>query len=235
MIRLNKFLSEAGICSRREADRLIEAGRVSVNGKRASVGERVEADWEILVDGKRARKKQQKTLLAFYKPRGIVCTFERRKGQVNIIDFLDYPIRLTYAGRLDKDSEGLIILTDDGELIHRMMRGANGHEKEYTVEIDKQVTEDFLEQMQKGIPILGKITRPCKAWKTGEKTFRIILTQGMNRQIRRMCEYLDCRVVKLKRIRIMNIELGDLKPGEYRLIEGKDRERLDALLNGTGK
>lgn len=226
--RLNKYLAACGICSRREADRLIEEGRVTVDGVRASMGVRVNGRERISVNGKPVAGKEEKVVLAYYKPAGVVCTERDRHAERKISDELKYPVRLTYAGRLDKDSEGLLIMTNDGELIDAMMRSANKHEKEYVVKVNKEITDSFLEGMAAGVYLkeLDIITRECKIIKKGKYTFHIILTQGVNRQIRRMVENFGYRVRELKRIRIMNINLTDLKPGEYRRIEGNELDRL---------
>ena len=231
MIRLNKYLSEAGVCSRREADRLIESGIVTVDGKTAAPGMKVEDGQEIRVGKKVVKSKTEKTVLAVYKPAGIVCTEDKREKK-NIIRFLNYPVRITYAGRLDKDSEGLLIMTNDGDLINGMMRARYAHEKEYKVRVNKEVTPEFIEKMSRGVHIRDKeknldaVTRPCTVKKTGKYTFSIILTQGLNRQIRRMCEALGYKVTKLVRIRIMNVELGSLKSGAVRKIEGQELKKL---------
>ena len=231
MIRLNKYLSEAGVCSRREADRLIESGIVTVDGKTAAPGMKVEDGQEIRVGKKVVKSKTEKTVLAVYKPAGIVCTEDKREKK-NIIRFLNYPVRITYAGRLDKDSEGLLIMTNDGDLINGMMRARYAHEKEYKVRVNKEVTSEFIEKMSRGVHIRDKeknldaVTRPCTVKKTGKYTFSIILTQGLNRQIRRMCEALGYKVDVLKRIRIMNVELGDLKPGQVRELTEQELKEL---------
>lgn len=231
MIRLNKYLSEAGFCSRREADRLIESGRVSVDGRRAVPGMKVEEGETVRVGEKIVRKKDEKIVLAVNKPAGIVCTEDMRVKN-NIIRFLKYPVRVTYAGRLDKDSEGLLIMTNDGELINRMMRARYVHEKEYKVTVGREVTKKFLDGMASGVHIrdrekgMDAVTRPCKVKKLGKYTFCITLTQGLNRQIRRMCEALGYKVVRLVRVRVMNIELGDLKPGTYRELDGQELKEL---------
>lgn len=231
MIRLNKYLSEAGVCSRREADRLIESGIVTVDGKTAAPGMKVEDGQEIRVGKKVVKSKTKKTVLAVYKPAGIVCTEDKREKK-NIIRFLNYPVRITYAGRLDKDSEGLLIMTNDGDLINGMMRARYAHEKEYKVRVNKEVTPEFIEKMSRGVHIRDKeknldaVTRPCTVKKTGKYTFSIILTQGLNRQIRRMCEALGYKVDVLKRIRIMNVELGDLKPGQVRELTEQELKEL---------
>ena len=231
-IRLNKYLAEAGVCSRREADRLIEQGKVVVNGDRAAVGLKVNGSDLIEVDGKNIKGASKPVVLAFYKPRGIVCTFEKREKD-NIIDYLNYPERVTYAGRLDKESEGLIIMTNQGELVNNMMRARNEHEKEYIVWVDKPVTAEFLKKMSGGIWLeeLGVQTRKCRVEKVSAYRFRIVLTQGLNRQIRRMCRSLDYHVRKLVRVRIMNIKLGELEKGQYREITGVELKKLYTLLN----
>ena len=228
-LRLNKFLSEAGVCSRREADRLIEAGRVTVDGKKAETGMKITPGQEVQVDQKLVKQEEEMIVLAVNKPRGIVCTEEKREPD-NIIRFLNYPTRITYAGRLDKDSEGLLLMTNNGDIINKMMRAGNYHEKEYLVTVDKPVTEEFLQHMARGVPILDTVTRPCQVKKEGKKTFRIVLTQGLNRQIRRMCEALGYKVVTLKRVRIMQIRLGDLKPGQYRPLTEQELASLDRML-----
>lgn len=228
-LRLNKFLSEAGVCSRREADRLIEAGRVTVDGKKAETGMKITPGQEVRVDQKLVKQEEEMIVLAVNKPRGIVCTEEKREPD-NIIRFLNYPTRITYAGRLDKDSEGLLLMTNNGDIINKMMRAGNYHEKEYLVTVDKPVTEEFLQHMARGVPILDTVTRPCQVKKEGKKTFRIVLTQGLNRQIRRMCEALGYKVVTLKRVRIMQIRLGDLKPGQYRPLTEQELASLDRML-----
>ena len=231
MIRLNKYLSEAGVCSRREADRLIESGIVTVDGKTAAPGMKVEDGQEVRVGKKVVKSKTEKTVLAVYKPAGIVCTEDKREKK-NIIRFLNYPVRITYAGRLDKDSEGLLIMTNDGNLINGMMRARYAHEKEYKVRVNKEVTPEFIEKMSRGVHIRDKeknldaVTRPCTVKKTGKYTFSIILTQGLNRQIRRMCEALGYKVDVLKRIRIMNVVLGDLKPGQVRELTEQELKEL---------
>ena len=207
-VRLNKYLSESGVCSRREADRLIESGRVTVDGMRAEMGMRVvPGKQEIRLGRKIVSRKDEMVVLAVNKPAGIVCTEERRERN-SIIRFLDYPIRITYAGRLDKESTGLLLMTNNGDLINQMMRARNHHEKEYKVTVNQEITEEFLKKMAAGVPILDTITRPCEVYSIGKYTFGIVLTQGLNRQIRRMCEALGYQVTRLKRIRIMNIQLG---------------------------
>lgn len=230
-MRLNKFLSEAGVCSRREADRLIEKGKVTVDGRKAVRGMQVDEGQTVRVGKRVIEGRNEKIVLAVNKPAGIVCTEDMRVKN-NIIRFFKYPVRVTYAGRLDKDSEGLLIMTNDGDLINGMMRARYRHEKEYRVWLDKPVTEEFIGQMCAGVRIrdeekgLNAVTRPCRARRTGTNTFSIILTQGLNRQIRRMCEVLGYRVVRLVRVRIMNIELGGLKPGAVRKLSEQELKEL---------
>lgn len=228
-MRLNKYLSDVGVCSRREADRLIEAGRVKIDGKLAQMGQKVLPSQLVEIDGKSIKKEEEKVLLAFNKPKGIVCTTSK-KDKDNIIDFINYGKRIYPIGRLDKDSEGLILLTNQGELVDKILRGSNYHEKEYVVTVNKKITPEFLRAMGSGVPILDTITRPCEIEQIDTRTFRIILTQGLNRQIRRMCEYFDYRVIDLKRVRVMNIRLGRLKSGTYRRIAGTELEELLKLL-----
>lgn len=225
MIRINKFLSEAGVCSRRGADRLVEEGRVLIDGEIAVLGAQVLPGQKVIVDGKMIRREDDKILLAFHKPKGVVCTAEKREKN-NIIDYINYPKRIYPVGRLDKDSEGLILLTNDGELGNEILKARNCHEKEYEVTVNRPVTEDFLRGMAGGVPILGTMTRKCRVEKLERKKFRIVLTQGLNRQIRRMCEYFGYRVVKLVRVRIMNIELGNLPAGTYRELTNQEWEEL---------
>lgn len=228
-VRINKYLSEAGICSRREADRMIEAGQVTVDGVTAKAGDRVLPGQKVVVAGAEAKKEEEDILLACYKPKGIECTSDRSNPD-NIIDFLKYPKRIYTVGRLDKNSSGLILLTNNGDLAYRIAKAGDRHEKEYVVAVDKPLTEEFLVGMAKGVPILGKITAPAKIRRTGEKTFSIVLIQGMNRQIRRMCEYFGFRVTYLKRIRVMNISLGALEKGKYREVSPEERRELYRLL-----
>jgi 23S rRNA pseudouridine2604 synthase len=233
-VRINKFLSEAGVCSRREADRKIEAGQVTIDGKTAAPGDRVLAGQEVLVDGVRVQKEEKMVLLALYKPVGIVCTAEKREKN-NVIDFLHYPMRVYPVGRLDKDSEGLLLLTNNGDIVNKMMRAGNYHEKEYIVTVNKPVSEPFLRGMAGGVPLveLGTTTRKCRVEKIASRKFRIVLTQGLNRQIRRMCEYFGYRVEQLVRVRIMNIELGDLAPGEYREVTAAEYDKLQRLIRNS--
>lgn len=224
-VRLNKYLSDAGICSRREADRLIESGKVTVDGKGAVTGMKVNLGQTVKVGKKIVKETDEFILLAVYKPRGIVCTEEKREKK-NIIRFLNYPKRITYIGRLDKDSEGLLLMTNNGDIVNKMMRAGNYHEKEYKVTVDKPVTEAFLKGMEEGVAILDTVTRQCEVEKMGTYTFRIILTQGLNRQIRRMCECFGYEVRTLKRIRVMNIKLENLQPGQYREATKAEIEEL---------
>lgn len=229
--RLNKYLAQCGVCSRRDADKLIEQGAVTVNGQTALPGRKVTEEDTVQVNGKTVRPGVRKVALAFYKPVGVVCTERDEHAEVKITDVLHYPDRLTYAGRLDKDSEGLLIMTNDGDLIESMMRGTNRHEKEYIVRVNKPLTDAELDKMRKGIYLkeLRLMTRPCEITRLESDTMRMILTQGMNRQIRRMCGAIGYQVRSLKRTRVMNIELGMLKPGEYRELTEEERIRLYAL------
>lgn len=231
MTRLNKYLADCGVCSRREADRLIEEGRVQVNGTVAGMGCQVSESDKVIVNGKTLTGKATTVVLAFYKPVGVTCTEKDKHAEKIINDYIKYPVRVTYAGRLDKESEGLLLLTNDGKLIDAMMRGANGHEKEYVVKVNKEITEEFLKKMRAGVYLkdLAVQTRPCKVERIGKLTFRIILTQGLNRQIRRMCQTLGYEVKQLKRERVMNIRLGKLTPGSYRKVTGEELERLYQL------
>ena len=228
-VRLNKYLSEAGVCSRREADRLIESGKVTVDGVRAQTGMRVTPGQTVKVGRKVVSKQDEMIVLAVNKPRGIVCTEERRERN-SIVRFLNYPVRVTYVGRLDKDSRGLLLMTNNGDIINKMMRAANYHEKEYKVTVDQELTPEFIRQMSSGVPILDTVTRPCRVEKIGKYTFSIILTQGLNRQIRRMCEALGYQVKDLVRVRVMNIRLGSLREGEYRKVTDEELEELYGLL-----
>lgn len=231
-VRLNKYLSEAGVCSRREADRLIEKGQVTVDGQTAVTGMRVVPGQEVKVGKKVVSRQDVMVVLAVNKPRGIVCTEDRRERD-SIVRFLNYPVRVTYAGRLDKDSRGLLLMTNNGDIINRMMRAANQHEKEYRVTVDREITEEFLRKMAEGVQILDTVTRPCRVEKLGKYTFSIILTQGLNRQIRRMCEALGYGVKDLLRIRVMNIRLGSLKEGQYRKVTDKELEELYEMIRDS--
>ena len=231
--RLNKYLADCGICSRREADRMIEAGRVIVNGVPAQMGMRISEMDDITVDGRPLDKKDRKVVLAYYKPVGVTCTEKDKYAEKTIRDAIDYPIRVTYAGRLDKDSEGLLLLTNDGDLINGLMRAANYHEKEYLVRGNKPITDTFLQKMAEGVFLkeLNVQTRPCQVEKEGKFVFRIVLTQGLNRQIRRMCRALGFDAQGIKRVRVANITIGKLKPGNYRLLTAEELDELYGQLN----
>lgn len=233
-MRINKFLSSAGVCSRREADRLVEAGRVRIEDNCADAGSRVQTGQRVFLDGKEIVSGAGPVFLAFNKPAGIVCTTTDTQGKNNIIDFIGYSQRIFPVGRLDKDSRGLIFLTNQGELSDKILRSSNGHEKEYMVTVDKAVTQDFIRAMAGGIYLeaLERTTNPCSVEQTGFKTFRIILKQGLNRQIRRMCEALSYEVKDLVRVRIMNIRLGALPEGEYRELTAGEYEELVKELKG---
>ena len=223
-IRINKYIASCGVCSRRDADLLVEQGLVSINGKRATSGCRVMPEDQVTVRGKEVNNTNKKVVLAYYKPVGVTCTEKDSHAQRIITDDIKYPARVTYAGRLDRDSEGLLLLTNDGDLIDAMMRGANGHEKEYLVKSTKEWTKEAIEELQSGVYLeeLKMTTRPCRVEQIGPKTLKIILTQGVNRQIRRMCKTVGYDVFSLKRTRVINIELANLHPGEYReLSEGE--------------
>ena len=214
-IRLNKYISDAGHCSRREADRWIEEGRVYIDGRKGTLGDRVLPGMKVTIQGERVKAQSKNVYIALNKPVGIVCTTDKREP-MNVVDFVDHDRRIYPIGRLDKDSEGLLLMTSDGDIVNRILRAAGRHEKEYQVTVDKPITAEFLTKMASGVKILGTTTLPCQIKKTGEKAFTIILTQGLNRQIRRMCETLGYRVRTLKRVRIMNIHLGNLKLGQWR-------------------
>ncbi|MBO6149633.1 MAG: pseudouridine synthase [Clostridium sp.] len=230
-VRLNKYLGASGVCSRRDADKLIEDGKVTVDGVRATLGTRVLPGQVVICDGREVSGKDKPVLLAVNKPRGIVCTTSDRDRAQNIVDFLNYPIRIYPVGRLDKDSDGLILMTNEGALVNRILRARYMHEKEYVATVDKPVTEEFIRQMRAGVDIGDAVTRPCKVIRMGDRSFRIVLTQGLNRQIRRMCETLGYHVRTLKRIRIMNIRLGNLERGKYREIAGEEYDELMRLLD----
>ncbi|MCZ4694473.1 pseudouridine synthase [Ancylomarina euxinus] len=232
--RLNKAISETGYCSRRAADRLIEEGKVQVNGQPVEMGQKVTADDQITVDGKIITKEVGHIYLIFNKPVGITCTTDTDiKG--NIIDFIGYPERIFPIGRIDKPSEGLIFLTNDGDIVNKILRAKNNHEKEYVVKVDKRITPDFIRLMADGIPILDTVTEKCKVTQIDAYTFNIVLTQGLNRQIRRMCDYLGYEVRELQRVRIMNIKLGSLKRGKYRSFTGSELRELKALIEDSSK
>lgn len=229
--RLNKYIADAGICSRREADRMIDKGLVIVNGQNASMGLRVDDSDEIVVNGKPVKGRNEKVVLAYHKPIGITCTEKDKFATKKIFDDVKFPMRITYAGRLDKESRGLMILTNDGNLIQAMMRAGNRHEKEYIVKVKEEITDEFLDSMRRGVYLqeLDQTTRPCEVEKIGKLTFRIVLTQGLNRQIRLMCKAHEYHVTSLCRIRIMNISLGELKPSEWRHLTPEERSELYKL------
>jgi 23S rRNA pseudouridine2604 synthase len=234
-IRINKFLSEIGFCSRREADKLIENGRITINGVPAELGSKFSSQDEIRVDGKILTRSSEKFIyIAFNKPVGIVCTTDAENEKDNIIDYINHPKRIFPIGRLDKDSEGLILLTSDGDIVNKILRSKNNHEKEYIVKVNRIITTDFIKKMSNGLPILDTITNNCFVEKLDEFTFKIILTQGLNRQIRRMCEHLDYKVVKLKRTRIMNIHL-DLAIGKWRYLSEKELHEINSLVESSSK
>lgn len=235
--RLNKYLSEQGVCSRREADRLIEAGAVTVDGRRAHMGEKVTGSEVICCEGKPVagageREKAKPVLLAVNKPRGVVCTTSKKDRAPNVVEMVGYPTRIYPVGRLDKDSEGLLLMTNQGDLANRIIHAGNLHEKEYLVTVDRPLTGSFIRQLREGVELkeLGETTRPCRVEPDGKREFRIVLTQGLNRQIRRMCEALGYHVVSLKRVRIMNIRLGKLKTGAFRKVTQEEWDELKARL-----
>ncbi len=231
-IRINKYLSDAGLCSRREADKYIVEGRVKIDGVKAEIGSRVKPQSKVTFFGKPVYNKEKKVLIAFNKPVGIVSTTSSKEPD-NIVDFINYPTRIFPIGRLDKDSEGLILLTNDGDIVNSILRERYGHDKEYIVTVNKEITKEFVKNMSEGVPILDTVTKPCELIYIDKYTFRIILTQGLNRQIRRMCEHLGYKVTRLVRVRIMNINLGRLKSGTWRNITTKEMEELNRLLEGN--
>ena len=231
LIRLNKYLSEIGYCSRRAGDKLIESGRVLINNEPASLGQKINVNDEIKIDDKVIGvKKKKKIYLALNKPIGIVCTTDTRVEKNNIIDFIGYPERIFPIGRLDKPSSGLILLTNDGDIVNKILRTEHNHEKEYIVKVDKPLSQTIIDRMSKGVPILDTITKECKIRKSGSNEFKIILTQGLNRQIRRMCEYFNYKVISLERTRIMNIKL-DLPVGKYRELTKEEINVLNKLID----
>ena len=232
--RLNKYIADSGVCSRREADRIIEEGRVTLDGRPGVAGDRVLPGSTVTLDGKLVGGHSRLVTIALNKPRGIVCTADPREP-MNVVDYVGYPARIFPVGRLDKDSEGLLLLTSDGEIVNKLLRAAGGHEKEYEVEVDKPVTREFLERMAAGVPILNTVTLPCRIRRTGERSFTLILVQGLNRQIRRMCKSLGYNVVRLRRVRINCIRLGSLKPGQWRELTQPEVDALWASIgNSTG-
>lgn len=235
LVRINKYLSEIGFCSRRAADKLIEQNRVRINGQIPEKGTKISPSDEVHVDNKLVSRKDEKHVyLAFNKPTGIVCTTDTRVEKNNIIDYINYPKRIFPIGRLDKPSEGLIFLTSDGDIVNKILRARNNHEKEYVVTVDRPVTADFIAKMANGVPILETITKKCKVKQTNKFEFRIVLTQGLNRQIRRMCEYFNYKVTKLKRIRIMNVHL-DIPVGQWRPLTKKELREIDRLTTNSKK
>lgn len=236
--RLNKFISESGVCSRREADAFIEQGRVSVNGKAPELGQKVSEQDKVTLNGKlikpSADDKTDRVYIAYYKPIGITCTTERKvKG--NIVEAIKHPQRIFPIGRLDKPSEGLILLTSDGDIVNKILRAENAHDKEYLVTVDKPLNSKFVKRMEQGVPILGTVTKPCQVKLKGKKAFNIVLTQGLNRQIRRMCEYLGYEVIKLKRVRIMHLNLAGLKPGQWRELSEQELKQLNQAVAHSSK
>jgi 23S rRNA pseudouridine2604 synthase len=234
LTRLNKFISDTGYCSRREADKLIDQQRITINGKVPEMGTKVAEGDEVLVDGKPLKEKQDRIYIAFNKPVGITCTTERHV-EGNIVDYINHEQRIFPIGRLDKPSDGLIFLTSDGDIVNKILRAGNAHEKEYVVRVDKPITAEFLTKMAAGVPILDTITLPCKIEQESRFVFRITLTQGLNRQIRRMCEYLDYEVFKLKRVRIMNIDLGKLASGEWRYLSADEMDQINNMIGSSSK
>ena len=233
--RINKYLSEVGYCSRREADRLIAAGRILVNGEKAEMGLKICPEDQIIVNGEALSNPKNKLVyLAFNKPKGIVCTTDTRVEKDNIIDFINYPKRIFPIGRLDKPSQGLIFLTNDGDIVNKILRARNNHEKEYLVTVNKPITKEFIDKMGNGLPVLDTVTKKCFVKQTHKNKFKIILTQGLNRQIRRMCEFLNYKVVDLKRVRIMNIKL-DVKVGKWRYFNPEELNKINQLLNQSSK
>ena len=236
LTRINKYLSEIDFCSRREADKLIEQGRITINGEVTEMGTKISEEDEVRVNGKLVSKPKKKKMvyLAFNKPAGIVCTTDTKREKNNIIDYINYPTRIFPIGRLDKPSEGLIFLTNDGDIVNKILRARNKHEKEYEVTVHKPVTKEFIQVMSSGVSILDTVTRKCQVKQTGKKTFKIILTQGLNRQIRRMCEHLEYDVKKLKRVRIMNIKL-DIPVGNYRDFTSKELNQINQAVEHSIK
>ena len=234
-IRINKFLSEAGIASRREADRMIDQGRVTINGRQPTTGQKVRSRDTVRVDGREIENNQEdRVYLAFNKPRGIVTTTDTKGERDNIVDYVNYPSRVFPIGRLDKDSEGLIFMTNDGDIVNKILRAGNDHEKEYEVTVDKPINDEFVQKMGSGVPILGKVTRKCKVEQLAPFVFKITLTQGMNRQIRRMCEYFGYEVTKLKRTRIMHIGL-DVPTGQWREFTPDEIQKMEVILKDSSK
>ena len=233
-IRLNKYIAMCGVCSRRDADKLIEEGKVTINGRPAGMGDKVSEGDSVKVGSKLLKLADETIVLAYYKPVGVTCTERDAHAAITVTEALKFKERVTYAGRLDKDSEGLLLMTNDGDLIQNMMKGENAHEKEYVVKVNRPVYAEMLEKMEKGVYLKGlkTTTRPCKVKKISHDTFSIVLTQGLNRQIRRMCEVFNAKVIMLKRIRVVNVTLGGLKPGEYRQLS---KDEIDSLKKAVSK
>ena len=229
--RINKFIADSGLCSRRQADKLVEEGRASIDGRTAVPGDTVKDGSAVTVDGEPIKREETSVLLIFNKPKGLVCTSAEEEKD-NVISYINYPKRITYVGRLDKDSEGLLLLTNKGELVDGLMRSRYGHEKEYIVTVDKAVNERFIKSMAAGVPILDTVTRPCVVERIGKYRFRIIITQGLNLQIRRMCEHFGYNVVRLVRVRVGPITLGDLEPGKYRAATRDEKRAVFRLAEG---
>ena len=233
-VRLNKYIADSGICSRREADRRIQEGRVKIDGRVGALGDVVLPGMVVTCDGKRVSGDGERVYILLNKPRGIVCTTDPREP-MNVVDYVNHPVRIYPVGRLDKDSEGLLLLTSDGGIVNKILRAAGGHEKEYEVEVDKPLTREFMEQMMRGVPILDTVTLPCKLRRTGARSFNLVLVQGLNRQIRRMCEALGYTVKKLKRVRINNLRIGNLQPGQWRELTPAELSGLmESIKDSTG-
>lgn len=232
--RINKYLSEAGYCSRREADRLLEKGLIKINGEVALMGQKIKESDTVEVEGKVISNKQKEIYLAFHKPVGITSTTDQ-KDPTNIVDYINYPIRIFHIGRLDKDSDGLIFMTNDGDIVNKILRSGNNHEKEYIVTVDQNITNDFLKKMASGVKILNTVTKPCTVEKINNRTFKIILTEGLNRQIRRMCSSFGYKVQKLTRVRIMNVTLDGLGVGEWRYLTNNEIKTIKELVKSSSK
>ena len=233
-VRLNKYIADSGICSRREADRRIQEGRVKIDGRVGALGDLVLPGMVVTCDGRRVFGDGERVYILLNKPRGIVCTTDPREP-MNVVDYVNYPVRIYPVGRLDKDSEGLLLLTSDGGIVNRILRAAGGHEKEYEVEVDRPLTREFMESMMRGVPILDTVTLPCKLRRTGARSFNLVLVQGLNRQIRRMCEALGYTVRKLKRVRINNLRIGTRQPGQWReLTEAELTGLMESIKDSTG-
>ncbi len=233
-IRLNKYLSEAGICSRRQADKLIENGEITINGEVADIGSKVPEGAKVKYKNRIVRLKEKTVIYAYHKPIGQVCT-SKEADKDSIFNYVEFPERVNYVGRLDKDSQGLLLLTNDGDLANSIQKSVNNHEKEYQVRVNQDITDEFLEGLRSGVPILDTVTKPCKVTKTAARTFKIVLTQGLNRQIRRMCEYFGYRVVYLKRFRVLNVKLEGIKPGQFRELTPAEEAKLRKLVSSQAE